>query len=99
MARLDVYRLPGSRAVVVDVQSAFLDHLAVRVVVPLLPPDKTATPVAQLNPVFDIEGQRLALFTQLIAAVPKRDLTRPIASLTAHHDEITRALDILLTGF
>jgi len=30
---------------------------------------------------------------------PAKELRRPVASLDARHDEITRALDILLLGF
>jgi hypothetical protein len=31
--------------------------------------------------------------------VPARHLRRPLTSLLGHQDEITRALDLLLTGF
>lgn len=39
------------------------------------------------------------MLTQFIAAVPERELKRTITSLKKHSDDITRALDILLTGF
>ena len=35
----------------------------------------------------------------IIAAVPAKHLTNPVASLNAHSDDIMRALDTLLTGF
>ena len=101
MARLDVYRLAGSRStnLVVDVQSSFLSHLDVRVVVPLLPSETNALQAAELNPQFTINGKLVALYPQLLAAVRARELRKPVASLAEHQEEITRALDILLTGF
>ncbi len=39
------------------------------------------------------------MLTQFLAAVPEAELRRPMQSLAAHGDDITRALDILLTGF
>jgi toxin CcdB len=100
MARFDVYEIrQRSARYVVDVQSDFLSHLATRVVVPLFPARELAGPVAGLNPVIAIEGKELTLFTQLLATLPQTDLKSPIASLAAYRDEITRALDLLFTGF
>jgi hypothetical protein len=39
------------------------------------------------------------MFTHHMAAVPRRDLGRPVANLLDQSDDITRALAILLTGF
>ncbi len=39
------------------------------------------------------------MLTQAIASIPMRELKRAVANLTADHDRITRALDILLVGF
>jgi len=36
---------------------------------------------------------------QAIASISRRKLKRAVISLTAHHNRITRALDILLIGF
>ncbi|NGM23160.1 plasmid maintenance protein CcdB [Roseomonas stagni] len=99
MARFDLYRPKGSAAWLLDVQADFLDHLRTRVVVPLLPPDGVPARITDLHPAFEVEGQRLLMATQLMAAVPRRDLGRPVGNLAPHRDDITRALDLLLTGF
>jgi toxin CcdB len=100
MARHDVHSMPGSGGgFVVDVQADLLSHLVTRTVVPLLPADAAPKPIGDLNPTFDIRGKRHVLMTQAIASIPQRELKRPVASLAEHHDQITRALDILLVGF
>ncbi len=93
--------MPGKskNSYVVDVQADLLSELATRTVVPLLSEDTAPKPISELNPVFEIEGERYVLVTQAIASVPKHELKRAIASLNGHHDRITRALDILLLGF
>jgi toxin CcdB len=105
VARFDLYRLPrGSStagehgALVVDVQSSHLDYLESRVVVPLRPRAEVK-PVTELHPVLHVEGDLYVLMTHALAAVRRRDLGYPIANLAAHRDQITRALDILITGF
>ena len=52
-----------------------------------------------LNPAFDIEGQPHLMLTQFIAAVPAKELRKPVLSLDARSDDIMRALDMLLIGF
>lgn len=99
MARFDLYRPKESAAWLLDVQADFLDYLGTRVVVPLLPPDAAPNGMADLHPAFEVEGHRLLMATQLIAAVPRRELGRPVGNLAPHRDDITRALDLLLTGF
>ncbi|HEY0265439.1 MAG TPA: CcdB family protein, partial [Rhizomicrobium sp.] len=97
MARLDVHPMPGRGAgYVLDVQAELLSHLATRVVVPLLPEAAAPRPISELNPVFEIDGRRHVLVTQALASIPGHELKRAVASLAAHRDSITRALDILL---
>lgn len=79
-------------------QSHFLDVLPSRVVVPLLPEAGPLPPVWGLNPVFVVEGERVTMMTQYLAAVPRRELGRAVGNLAERHDEITRALDVLYTG-
>ena len=101
MARLDVHPMPGANRAgyVVDVQAELLSHLATRTVVPLLPERAAPPPITDLNPVFEIGGERHVMVTQAIASIPGRELKRTVASLADRHDAITRALDILLLGF
>jgi toxin CcdB len=101
MAGLDVHPTPGQgrTGYVVDVQARLLDHLATRAVVPLVPQAGAPAPIRELNPVFEIEGVRHVMLTQAIATVPIRELRRAVASLDSQHDQITRALDVLLLGY
>ncbi|MFC3127403.1 CcdB family protein [Pseudoroseomonas globiformis] len=100
MARLDFHPMPGGGAgYVLDVQAELLDHLATRVVVPLLPAQSAPAPISELNPVFEIGGERHVMLTQALAAIPLRELKRPAGSLAERHDAVTRALDTLLIGF
>ena len=66
---------------------------------PLLPEDTGPPPIGELNPTFEIKGKRHVLVPQSLAAVPVRELKRPVMSLVEHRDSITRALDMLLVGF
>ena len=97
MARLDVYEW-GPGTLVVDVQSALLRELRTRVVAPLVPGERLYGPIRDLNPVVIIGGVAHVMMTESLAAVPSKSLGQKIASLHDWHDEITRALDILLLG-
>ncbi|HET9148810.1 MAG TPA: CcdB family protein [Acetobacteraceae bacterium] len=99
MARLDVYLMPGRHGHVLDVQAELLSHLSTRAVVPLLPKADAPPRIAELNPTFDLNGEPHVMVTQAIASVPVKELKQAIASLGNRHDDVTRALDILLTGF
>lgn len=100
MARFDLYRGPRTTAgYLLDVQSDLLSDLQTRAVVPLFPGKNWQPFMARLNPIFDIDGEPHVLVTQSIATVPRRELGRKTGSLAQYHDEITIALDMLLTGF
>jgi toxin CcdB len=93
--------MPGAtgRGYVVDVQAQLLDHLKTRTVVPLLPQSLAPPLITHLNPVFSIGGEAHVMVTQAIATLHVRELREKVLSLDAQHDEITRALDILFTGY
>jgi toxin CcdB len=99
MARFDLYRARDAATLLLDVQSHFLDHLETRIVVPLLAPARVPRPIRDLHPTFAIEDARFVMATQLMAAVRRRDLGRAVGNLEAERDAITRALDMLFTGF
>ena len=100
MARFDLHRRPrGQPGLLLNVQSDLLGPLDTRVVVPLLPPAAVPRPTRDLHPVFTIGDVPLVMATQLLAAVPYRELGRAIGNLDAEHERIMRALDMLLTGF
>lgn len=99
MSRLDVHPMPdGAAGYVVNVQADLLSQIATRTVIPLLPEADAPKPISGLNPVFDIEGKRHVLITQAIASIRGHELKRTVCSLDEHHDQIVRALDLLLVG-
>lgn len=100
MPRFDVHPMPGrgGRGYVLNVQADLLSQLGTRAVVPLLPQPNAPPPIRDLNPVFEIEGTPHVMLTQAIASIPSKDLRQVVTSLAIRHDDITRALDILLTG-
>jgi toxin CcdB len=108
MARLDVYPMPGKSGpmsdnsghiYILDVQAELLSQLHTRAVVPLLPLADAPASIKELDPVFEIDGEPHVMVTQPIASIPAKELRGTVASLGRHHDEVTRALDILLLGF
>ena len=101
MARFDVYCLAGrgETRFVLDVQVDLLDELGTRIVVPLLLQKVAPKPAKRLNPVFVVDDQPFIMMTQFMAAVPDRDLKKVVTSLSLYQDEITQAIDLLLTGF
>lgn len=101
MARFDVYCLAGRDEVrfVLDVQADLLDELGTRMVVPLLLQEVAPKPAKRLNPVFVVDDHSFVMMTQFMAAVPVRNLKKIVTSLSIYQDEITQALDLLLTGF
>jgi toxin CcdB len=99
--RFDVYPLPkGSKTgYLVDVQSDIVSDLPSRIVIPLFSDTRLPITFGELNPRFEIFGESVVLMTQELASIPKSQLQRPVGSLAGYREEITRALDILFTGF
>jgi toxin CcdB len=104
MPQFDVYRNlnPASRARIpylLDVQSDLLDRLATRVVVPLCKPEVLKEKLAErLNPVFEIEGKKVAMLTPELAGVPMKILGDAIDNLANHRNAIVGALDLVVSG-
>jgi len=98
MARFDVYAGAHGKGYLLDCQADLLSHLDTRVVVPLLPAERVPT-VERLNPLFEIKGRRVVMSTQLIFAIPRDRVGKPIVSLAGEQTAIMNALDMLLTGF
>ncbi len=100
IARFDVYEIKRTESrYVVDVQADLLAELSTRVVVPLLPPSLMTARIRDLNPAITIGTETFLFHPQLILTIPKQALRRHVTQLTVERDSITRALDILLTGF
>jgi toxin CcdB len=98
MARFDIYRMSDRAGYLLDCQADVLSSLTTRFVIPLMP--AVGLPRAdRLNPVFQIEGQRVVMATQLASSVPARLLGSPIQSLAEEQPAIMNAIDMLLTGY
>src|SRR3546814_20358659 len=98
MARYDVYPGAPGRGLLLDCQSDILDHLASRIVVPLMPLAKIE-PIPRLNPLFTVDGLTLVMATHLFFAIPVERLQRPVANLATGHYTIVDARDMLIRGF
>lgn len=105
MARFDVYRNTGAHSAeipyLLDVQSDLLHDLETRVVIPMRRRDRfpAVTIPDNLIPTFKVEKVECILETPKLAAVPRRLLKKPVASLAASQFQITAALDFLFQGF
>ena len=97
MAQYDVHPLSDG-ALVMDCQADTLSHLESRVVIPLLQRDAVPPATDFLNPILHVNGQPLVLATQMMTAIPRSELGRPVASLADARYAIVRATDLLLTG-
>lgn len=97
MARFDVYaRSPAG--LFVDVQADRFQYLRRLLLVPPLPVETGPPPIRDINPVLVLNGRSYLFMAQYIASVPRIDFHDPIENLDRYWDEITRALDVLLTG-
>lgn len=76
-------------------QSDLIASLNTRVVVPLLPVDEAPLPAERLNPVLDVEGVRVVMLTQFMAAVPASELRAVVSSLDREANAILAAIDFL----
>jgi toxin CcdB len=99
VARFDLYRPKRGPGFLLDIQSTWLESLPSRVVIPLLPPTPALPVIRGLTPVFRIGETEFAMMTHYLTAIPKRELGPAVGNLAAHQDDITRALDVLITGF
>ncbi|MCR8827996.1 CcdB family protein [Pseudosulfitobacter koreensis] len=92
LTRYDVAEYNGISMVVVE--SDLLPPDASVVVIPLLS-DYPA--VRHLNPEIQCDGRRLILATRLIAGV-RRSRLRHTGNVADQRDQITRAVDVLMSG-
>lgn len=104
MAQFDVYANPSRRSresipYVVEVQSALLDELHSRLVIPLAHPEFVpARGPKALCPEVEVEGKVVRALPYLAAAVSPRELGRPVGSLAHHASVLVRALDAVISG-
>lgn len=89
----------GGGLLLLDVQANFVD-IGTRMVAPLVPEGPALPRIPHLEPVFEIAGRPYLMRTAEMVAVRVSALKgAPVADLSPHHDQITRALDMLFHGF
>jgi len=105
MRQFDVFPNPESRfrkkiPYLVVLQSDLLQAFDNVVVAPLRSlGEGNPMPILRLNPTLEIEGERLFVRVQDLAAIPARALTNnPVANLAHLRTEIVSALDMLFQG-
>ncbi|MES0828266.1 CcdB family protein [Ruegeria sp. SCP11] len=99
MPKYDVFPNPSGDGFLLDVQTDLLSDLNTRVVVPLLPISEAPKPATRLNPIFEVQGERVVMVTQFLAAIPLGVLKPQVGNLGDEFDQITIAIDMLLQGF
>lgn len=103
MAQWDVYENPSARSrsevpYLLDVQSALLESLRTRLVMPLVPLRPGAPPPPALAPVFEVGGHRLRLVPHEAGAIAAEQLRTPVTSLRAESHRVVAALDAVISG-
>jgi toxin CcdB len=85
---------------VLDMQSDVLSHLRTRLVAPLVPERGGGTAITILEPVLDMDGERVVLLTTEMVTIRASELAGPpVAQFTDADYVIRRALDMLFSGF
>jgi toxin CcdB len=103
MPQFDVYRNPVASdddgfPYVLVIQTDLLEHLNLRIVVPLVRADVVDPPLPRLNPRFRIGDESVVMATTLIGGLPARSLRDPIGNLADRRGDIIGAIDMLITG-
>lgn len=101
--QFDVHRNPHPRTrtrapYLLVLQNDVLRDLRTTVAAPLIAEAHCGRPARTLNPVFEIEGQRVVLSTAEVAGISHRQLGEHLQSLAPMRDEILAAVDLLFTG-
>ena len=102
--RFDVYANPDkteSKLIpfFLDVQSDQVKGVQTRVVVPLWKSGLLPARVENLNPEFELKGQRVVMDTPSLGAVPVSALRRTVATLAPQHLMIQDALETLFGSY
>jgi hypothetical protein len=98
MAQLHAYRLPDGQ-LVLDLQSDFVDT-PFRLVAPLRRLEARLRTFTRLEPVLEVAGTAMSLHVTEAVGVRARLVSGPaVADLRGARDAVTRALDVLFSGF
>lgn len=101
MAQFDVYYNINPLSLeeipyLLDIQTDLLAGLLTRVVVPLARQSKN---IQHLNPLLEINGEKVVMLTQELSGVDKNILGDKVGSLKKDRAEIIASLDFLISGF
>lgn len=101
MGQFDVHRNQGPRKGVIPyilvVQSARFDAAGTRVVIPMVRQSAVRGPDPILNPVFEIEGNKVVINPLQMVSVAADRLGERVASLKASGDRVIAAIDQLIS--
>jgi len=95
MAQHDAYRTVHGDYLL-DCQSDLLSDFNTRFVVPLIDPTDAPKVARRLNPVFQIDGRDMVMYTQFASSIPAEELRERVATLGDRRDDIMNALDSLI---
>lgn len=95
MAQLDVWSLADG-GLVLDCQHGRFDDIGTRFVIPLIPADHAPPHNARLNPIVEVDGERLTVVTQFATSLRTAELKRRVGSLRARRDDLVAAIDTLI---
>lgn len=98
MAQLDVFRNANGEYLL-DFQADLLEHFNTRFVIPLASPRNGPKTAQRLNPIFNIDGEDMALYTQFALTVPLSELNEYVTSLADQRYIVVDALDLLISGY
>lgn len=103
MRQFDILRNPHPDTAIwapylLVLQCDLLSDLRTMVVAPLVHATQFGRPATTLNPVFEVEGQRVVLSIAELAGVSRGRLGEPVGSLETQRQAILAAIDFLFTG-
>lgn len=104
MAQFDVYANPSKATrkqypYILDIQSEYLEALATRIVIPLADASLFGNSAMKvLTPEVAFSEARLLILTPQVSSMSKRQLTKPVGSLSHLREDIINALDFALLG-
>ncbi len=100
MAQYDIHEWRGAGNIryVADIQSDFLSHLATRVVIPLRSANDVSSPLDTLHPVIRFETESYFLSAPEIVGTKRQNLGRVVGSVADRSLDVTRAVDMIMSG-
>lgn len=102
MAQFQAYRNPrpsaGQIPYLLDVQSDLV-NIGTRLVVPLVLESAFGPRLSRINPVLQIEGEKVVASIADLASVPLRQLKDKVADCSKYRSEVVAAVDFLISGF